>query len=52
MSGQSAAMSRSEVISMSRKIEYGPNATKSGSNDPNSGKKEGMSVKVPTSKGC
>ncbi|HEY1644897.1 MAG TPA: hypothetical protein VGF75_00740 [Candidatus Saccharimonadales bacterium] len=46
MSGQSANMSRSESISMQKKIERGPGATPKGSGSPNSGPK-GMDVCVP-----
>jgi hypothetical protein len=46
MAGQSAMLTRKEVISMSRNIEIGPNATKTGNTDPNAGTKAGMDVCV------
>lgn len=50
MAGQSAMMTRKEVISMTRSIEIGPNATKTGNTDPNAGVKSGMDVCVHSPK--
>lgn len=46
MSGQSAVMSHSEVVSKTRAVEIGPNKT-SGGNDPNSNAPKAMNVEVP-----
>ena len=46
MAGQSTMLTRKEVISMTRSIEIGPNATKIGNSDPNAGTKVGMDVCV------